>query len=110
MRGAPAEAAARERDERGAPAEVAASDREGRETPKSEKGREEDSESWGLEQVVGVRGGVPTLLAPWVRGVCDGGDGGGKTNRSSPSWGLVWGESASGHLHGAPSHLPPLGT
>ena len=42
MRGAPAEAAARERDERGAPAEVAARDREGRETPKSEKGREED--------------------------------------------------------------------
>ena len=42
MRGAPAEVAARERDERGAPAEVAARDREGRETPKSEGRREED--------------------------------------------------------------------
>jgi len=58
---------------------------------------------------VGVRGGVPTHLAPWVRGVCGGGDGGGKAKRSSPSWVLVWGESASGHLNGAPSHLPPLG-
>ena len=47
MRGAPAEAAARERDERGAPAEVAAGDREGRETPKSEKGREEDETCFG---------------------------------------------------------------
>ena len=47
MRGAPAEAAARERDERGAPAEVAARDREGRETPKSEKGREEDDNFLG---------------------------------------------------------------
>ena len=47
MRGAPAEVAARERDERGAPAEVAARDREGRETPKSEKGREEDETSFG---------------------------------------------------------------
>ena len=47
MRGAPAEAAARERDERGAPAEVAARDREERETPKSEKGREEDDNFLG---------------------------------------------------------------
>ena len=47
MRGAPAEAAARERDERGAPAEVAAGDKEGRETPKSEKGREEDDNFLG---------------------------------------------------------------
>ncbi len=47
MRGAPAEAAARERDERGAPAEVAARDREERETPKSEKGREEDEKFVG---------------------------------------------------------------
>ena len=47
MRGAPAEAAAREKDERGAPAEVAAGDKEGRETPKSEKGREEDEKLFG---------------------------------------------------------------
>ena len=47
MRGAPAEVAARERDERGAPAEVAARDREGRETPKSEKRREEDDKCFG---------------------------------------------------------------
>ena len=47
MRGAPAEAAARERDERGAPAEVAARDREVRETPKSEKRREEDDKIFG---------------------------------------------------------------
>ena len=38
---------ARERDERGAPAEAAARDREGRETPKSEKGREEDEKLFG---------------------------------------------------------------
>ncbi len=47
MRWAPAEAAAREREERGAPAEVAAGDKEGRETPKSEKGREEDDKFFG---------------------------------------------------------------
>ena len=47
MRGAPAEAAAREREEGGAPAEVAAGDKEGRETPKSEKGREEDDNFFG---------------------------------------------------------------
>ena len=46
MRGAPAEVAARERDERGAPAEVAAGDREGRETPKSEGRREEDEKKF----------------------------------------------------------------
>ena len=58
-----------------------------------------------------MKGGVPvTLPAPWVRGACDGGDGGGKTKQSSPSWVNMWGESASGHLFGAPSHLPPLGT
>ena len=47
MRGAPAEAAAREKDERGPPAVVAAGDKEGRETPKSEKGREEDDNFFG---------------------------------------------------------------
>ena len=32
-----------------------------------------------------MKGGVPvTLLSPWVRGVCDGGDGGG--NSPTPSW------------------------
>ena len=45
MRGAPADVAAREREERGAPAEVTAGDKEGRDTPKSEKekGREEEN-------------------------------------------------------------------
>ncbi len=47
MRGAPAEVAARERDERGAPAEVAAREREGRETPKREGRREEDEKNFG---------------------------------------------------------------
>ena len=69
----------------------------------------EESKRGGSEQVVGVKGGVPTLLAPWVRGVCDCGDGGGKAKRSSPSWVHVWGESARGHIE-VPSHLPPLGT
>ena len=47
MRGAPADGAARERDEGGAPAEVAARDRDGRGTPKSEKKREEDEKFFG---------------------------------------------------------------
>ena len=47
MRGAPADVAAREREERGAPTEVTAGDKEGRDTPKSEKEREEDEEKFG---------------------------------------------------------------
>ncbi len=47
MRGAPAEVAARERDDRGAPAKVAARDSEGRDTPKSDERREDDEKCFG---------------------------------------------------------------
>ncbi len=47
MRRAPAEVAARERDERRASAELAARDREGRDTPKSEGRRAEDERCFG---------------------------------------------------------------
>ena len=56
--------AAREREERGAPAEAAARDREGRDMPKSEGRREEDEKiclgQWKdekfVEQVFGEKG------------------------------------------------------
>ena len=40
----------------------------------------EESKRWGSEQFGGVKGGLPTLLAPWVRGGGDGvcGDDGGE--------------------------------
>ena len=97
----------------------------------------EESERWGLEQVVGVRGGLPTHLAPWVRGVCDGGEGGGRRRGKeglpetlpapwvrgacdgwdegeesiglfSP-WEKAWGESTIGGVR-PPSYLPPRTT
>ena len=36
----------------------------------------EESKRWGSEQFGGVKGGTSTLPAPWVRGACDGWDGG----------------------------------
>ena len=55
----------------------------------------------------GMKGGVPvTLLSPWVRGVCDGGDGGG--NSPTPSW-VRAGEDVRGDGEFTPLIRPGVG-
>ena len=60
------------------------------------------------DQRGGGKGGIPsTLLAPWVRGVCDGGDGGG--NSPTPSW-VRAGEDVRGDGEFTPLIRPGVGT
>ena len=54
-----------------------------------------------------MKGGVPvTLLSPWVRGVCEGGDGGG--NSPTPSW-VRAGEDGRGGGESIPLIRPGVG-
>ena len=54
----------------------------------------------------GVKGGTSTLPAPWVRGACDGWDGGEESRGLFSPWEKAWGESTIGGVR-PPSYLPP---
>ena len=74
----------------------------------ADRGGEDVLETGEVEDTDRVGEDVPwTLLAPWVRGVCDGGDGGG--NSPTPSW-VRAGEDVRGDGEFTPLIRPGVGT